>query len=33
LREILATNDDEEATGTYAMTIAFFQENVEEGEQ
>jgi hypothetical protein len=30
LREILSTQDDEDATGTYAMTIAFFQERVEE---
>ncbi len=35
LREILATADDDDAdaTGTYALTIAFFQERVEEARQ
>jgi hypothetical protein len=33
LRQILETDDDENATDTYALTIAFFRERVEESRQ
>jgi DNA-binding transcriptional ArsR family regulator len=33
LREVLSTEDDDDATGTYAMTVAFFQERTEDDEK